>query len=77
VSGWPWLAMWLSRTATVRPATSFTQALKGTMMTPAGLNPKDAIKYEPDHFVPLAIGGHPRWKTTSGYRAGTVSGMRA
>jgi hypothetical protein len=30
------------------------------MMTPAGLNPKDAIKYEPDHFVPLAIGGHPR-----------------
>jgi len=47
------------------------------MMTPAGLNPKDAIKYEPDHFVPLAIGGHPRWKTTSGYRAGTVSGMRA
>ena len=51
VSGW---------TATVRPSTSFTQALKRTMLTRAGLDPKDAIKYELDHFVPLAIGGHPR-----------------
>src|SRR5678815_2740941 len=42
VSGW---------TATVRPSTSFTQALKRTMMIRAGLDPKDAIKYELDHFV--------------------------
>jgi len=47
-------------TATVRPSTSFTQALKRTMLERAGLPPADAIKYELDHFVPLAVGGHPR-----------------
>jgi hypothetical protein len=26
----------------------------------AGLDPADAAKYELDHFVPLALGGHPR-----------------
>jgi hypothetical protein len=51
VAGW---------TTTVRPSTSFTQALKRTMLTRAGLDPKEAIKYELDHFVPLAVGGHPR-----------------
>jgi len=51
VSGW---------TATVRPPTSYTQALKRTMLTRAGLDPNTAIAYELDHFVPLAIGGHPR-----------------
>jgi hypothetical protein len=50
VSGW---------TATVRPSTSFTQALKRLMMSRAGMDPKDAVKYELDHFVPLALGGHP------------------
>jgi hypothetical protein len=47
-------------TATVRRSTSFTLALTRTMMIRAGLDPKNAIKYELDHFVPLAIGGHPR-----------------
>jgi len=51
VSGW---------TATVRPSTSFTQALKKLMLSRAGLDPKAAIQYELDHFIPLAIGGHPR-----------------
>ncbi len=47
-------------TVTVRPPTSFTQSLKRTMLTRAGLSPNDAIAYELDHFVPLAVGGHPR-----------------
>lgn len=51
VSGW---------TATVRPSTSFTQGLKSLMLQRAGLPTGDAIKYELDHFVPLAVGGHPR-----------------
>ncbi|MEO7117290.1 MAG: hypothetical protein ABIZ18_15725 [Caldimonas sp.] len=51
VSGW---------TATVRPSTSFTRGLKRIMLARAGLPTNDAIKYELDHFVPLAIGGHPR-----------------
>jgi hypothetical protein len=46
--------------ATVRPSTGFTQGLKRDMLGRAGLSPKDAIKYELDHSVPLAIGGHPR-----------------
>lgn len=51
VSGW---------TATVRPSTSFIQTLKRLMVSRAGLDPADAFKYELDHFVPLALGGHPR-----------------
>jgi hypothetical protein len=47
-------------TATVRPSTSYTQALKRTMLIRVGIDPKDAIVYELDHFVPLAVGGHPR-----------------
>jgi hypothetical protein len=37
---------------------SFTQGLKKVMLTRAGLPP--GVKYELDHFVPLAVGGHPR-----------------
>ncbi len=47
-------------TATVRPSTSFTQGLKRVMLARAGLPAADAVKYELDHFVPLAVGGHPR-----------------
>ena len=47
-------------TATVRPSPSFTQGLKKVLLTRAGVPPADAIKYELDHFVPLALGGHPR-----------------
>ena len=47
-------------TATVRPSTSFTQGVKRLMLRRASLDPADAIKYELDHYVPLAIGGHLR-----------------
>lgn len=47
-------------TATVRPSASLTQGLKKIMLTRVGLPAGDAIKYVVDHFVPLAIGGHPR-----------------
>ena len=51
VSGW---------TATIRPSTSFTNGLKQLMLSRAGLSSGDASNYELDHYVPLALGGHPR-----------------
>jgi len=30
------------------------------MLARAGMDPNDAVVYELDHFVPLALGGHPR-----------------
>jgi hypothetical protein len=51
VSGW---------TATVRPPTSYTQALKKRMLESQGLAWSEATKYELDHYVPLALGGDPR-----------------
>jgi hypothetical protein len=30
------------------------------MLTRVGVDPSSAVAYELDHFVPLAIGGHPR-----------------
>lgn len=47
-------------TATVRPSTSFTQGVKLNFLREAGLDPDRAADYELDHFVPLALGGHPR-----------------
>jgi hypothetical protein len=51
VSGW---------TATVRPSTSYTQGVKHKMLRDAGVPESEAITYELDHFLPLALGGHPR-----------------
>ena len=34
--------------------------LKHVMLARAGLDASEATKYELDHFVPLALGGHPR-----------------
>ena len=49
----------LARVDRHRPSVpSFTQGLKKVMLTRAGLPP--GVKYELDHFVPLAVGGHPR-----------------
>ena len=48
VSGW---------TATIRPSTSYTNGLK--LIRRLGLPDSDLTKYELDHFVPLALGGHP------------------
>ena len=36
------------------------QHLKQLMLARAGLKPTDSLKFELDHFVPLALGGHPR-----------------
>ena len=47
-------------TATVRPSTSYTQGVKSKLLKEAGMNPDRAVDYELDHFVPLALGGHPR-----------------
>jgi hypothetical protein len=40
--------------------------LKKVMLSRAGLPPRDSIEYELDHFVPLAVGGHPVPTTTCG-----------
>ena len=45
---------------TVRPSTAYTQAIKRKMLREAGVSESESIKYELDHFVPLALGGHPR-----------------
>jgi hypothetical protein len=47
-------------TATVRPSTSYTNAVKAKLLRAQGLPQADAAKYELDHLVPLALGGHPR-----------------
>lgn len=47
ISGW---------TATVRPAKSYTNALKIKQL-PAGADPS---RYEEDHLMPLGLGGAPR-----------------
>ena len=51
VSGW---------TATVRPSTSYTNGLKAKLLRDQGLPASDAARYELDHLIPLALGGHPR-----------------
>ena len=51
VAGW---------TAKVRPSTSYTQGVKQKLLRDAGLPQTESLKYELDHFVPLALGGHPR-----------------
>lgn len=47
-------------TATVRPASSFTNGVKLKLMRDAGISQADAGFYELDHRVALAVGGHPR-----------------
>jgi hypothetical protein len=47
-------------TTTVRPATSYTNGVKLKLMLEQGLASSEASRYELDHFVPLALGGHPR-----------------
>ena len=50
VAGW---------TAIVRPSTSYTNSVKLKLIRERGLPDSDVTKYELDHFVPLALGGHP------------------
>lgn len=48
-------------TKTVRPSTTFTNAIKKRFMREQGID-FDANKdrFELDHIIPLALGGHPR-----------------
>lgn len=51
VSGW---------TATVRPPTSYTNALKVKQIAAYGYSDTNTADYEEDHLVPLELGGAPR-----------------
>ncbi|MHA6758041.1 hypothetical protein [Streptacidiphilus sp. PAMC 29251] len=51
VSGW---------TATVRPPTSYTNALKVAQIDQYGYADTSTADYEEDHFIPLELGGAPR-----------------
>lgn len=47
-------------TASVRPATSYTNGVKLKLLRESGADAANASKYGLDHIVPLAVGGHPR-----------------
>jgi hypothetical protein len=47
-------------TATVRPSTSYTNAVKSKLLRQQGLPQADSANYELDHLIALALGGHPR-----------------
>lgn len=51
VSGW---------TATVRPPSSYTTALKKQQIVQYGYSDTNLSDYEEDHFVPLELGGAPK-----------------
>ena len=51
VSGW---------TATVRPPSSYTTALKKQQIVEYGYSDTNLSDYEEDHFIPLELGGAPR-----------------
>ncbi|MEV4556303.1 hypothetical protein AB0K51_04800 [Kitasatospora sp. NPDC049285] len=51
VSGW---------TATIRPSTSYTNALKVQGIADYGYANTSLSAYEEDHFIPLELGGAPR-----------------
>lgn len=47
-------------TASVRPASSFTNGVKQRLMIEHRVPAHRSGEYELDHFIPLALGGHPR-----------------
>ncbi|HKT04956.1 MAG TPA: putative Ig domain-containing protein [Rugosimonospora sp.] len=51
VSGW---------TKTVRPSTSYTNALKTTQISQYGYSDTSLSDYEEDHLIPLELGGAPK-----------------
>ncbi|WP_042418725.1 hypothetical protein [Streptacidiphilus anmyonensis] len=51
VSGW---------TETIRPSTSYTNALKKQQIAEYGYSDTNMADYEEDHFIPLELGGAPR-----------------
>lgn len=44
----------------VRPSSSYTNAVKAKLLREAGLDASRMSDFELDHIVPLALGGHPR-----------------
>jgi hypothetical protein len=46
-------------TATVRPPTEYTRALKRSEIGEAGYGGRSLASYEEDHLVPLELGGAP------------------
>lgn len=46
-------------TDTIRPPTSYTQALKKRQLKDLGYGDHNYKHYEEDHFIPLALGGNP------------------
>ncbi len=47
-------------TASVRPTTSYTTVVKLKLLRESSTDTANASKYELDHVIPLAVGGHPR-----------------
>lgn len=47
-------------TATIRPAVSYSNAVKAKLLRESGLEAALMSDYELDHLVPLGLGGHPR-----------------
>ena len=47
-------------TASIRPATSYTNGIKVKLLRDIGQDAWRISDYELDHIVPLALGGHPR-----------------
>ena len=47
-------------TVSVRPSTTYTNGVKRKLLRESGVEVTEAPKYELDHIIPLAIGGHPR-----------------
>jgi hypothetical protein len=47
-------------TKTVRPSTSYTNGVKRKLLREIGQSNENAVDYELDHIIPLALGGHPR-----------------
>ena len=47
-------------TATIRPATNYTNGVKAKLLEEAGQDRSQMGAYELDHIIPLAVGGHPR-----------------
>jgi hypothetical protein len=50
-------------TATIRPPTSYTNALKRQQLAEYSYEDRDPRHYEEDHRVPLGVGGHPTART--------------
>jgi hypothetical protein len=64
-------------TDTVRPPTSYTNKLKIQGIADYGFKDKTLGHYEEDHFIPLAVGGSPDRRRTSGRRSTRGSGAPA